>query len=172
MSDGQNARKSFSAKNIVLGTVAGVCFLVAGYNFVHKLTVQESDEASTAKLGGADSRWTPDSQIVETDAGKRMLWAGGPATGPEGEWFDITDSPLDEDGYEYGIGKDSIPAVDAPVYAPIGDRKRLFHAGLNDETIVFGYEHNGEARAFPIRFLNRHELVNDTIGGKPVTVGW
>ena len=37
---------------------------------------------------------------------------------------------------------------------------------------VIGFAHGGEARAYPIALLNHHELVNDTVGGKPVTVGW
>ena len=40
------------------------------------------------------------------------------------------------------------------------------------ELLVLGYANAGEARAYPIRLLNGHELVNDTVGGKPVTVGW
>jgi hypothetical protein len=30
----------------------------------------------------------------------------------------------------------------------------------------------GEARAYPLRILNRHELVNDVVGGDPVAIAW
>lgn len=33
-------------------------------------------------------------------------------------------------------------------------------------------DHNGDKRAWPIRILDFHEIVNDTIGGDPVAVTW
>lgn len=30
----------------------------------------------------------------------------------------------------------------------------------------------GDHRAYPIRMLSRHEIVNDVVGGKPVVVTW
>jgi hypothetical protein len=35
---------------------------------------------------------------------------------------------------------------------------------------VLSLEINGDARTYPIRVLTWHEIVNDTVGGKPVTV--
>ena len=43
-------------------------------------------------------------------------------------------------------------------------------ARIDDDTRVIGYAHNGEARAYPLFILDRHELVNDRVGGKPVRV--
>jgi hypothetical protein len=37
---------------------------------------------------------------------------------------------------------------------------------------VIGLEINGETRTYPVRVLNLHELVNDTVGGVPVAVTW
>ena len=110
--------------------------------------------------------------VRKTEDGRQWLWARGPRDAADGEWFEITDSPLDPDGYQYGIGKDSIPSIDEPEFIPISDRKKLREHGLSDKTIVIGYVHSGEAKAYPIAILNRHELVNDCVGGKPVTVGW
>ena len=42
----------------------------------------------------------------------------------------------------------------------------------NDEIMVIGYADGDDARAYPAALLDHHELVNDRIGGKPVTVGW
>ena len=42
----------------------------------------------------------------------------------------------------------------------------------NDEIDVIGYVDGDDARAYPIALLDQHELVNDNVGGKPVTVGW
>ncbi len=110
--------------------------------------------------------------FIETDDGRQLLWASGPRDIATGEWFDVTDSPLDPDGYQYGIGKDSIPAIDRPAFVAIDAREKLREHGIRDETVVIGYAHNREAKAYPISIMNRHELVNDQVGGKPVTVGW
>jgi hypothetical protein len=41
---------------------------------------------------------------------------------------------------------------------------------LDEGSLVIGVEHNGEARAYPIRFLVYHHQVRDTVGGKPVLI--
>ena len=41
---------------------------------------------------------------------------------------------------------------------------------LDDNAVVIGVENNGEAKAYPIRFLAYHHQVQDTVGGKPVLV--
>lgn len=41
-----------------------------------------------------------------------------------------------------------------------------------DEEYVIGVAWHDEARAYPIRLLSNHELVNDTIGGEPILVSW
>lgn len=35
---------------------------------------------------------------------------------------------------------------------------------------VIGVEIDGEARAYPLRYLNWHEVINDTLGGRPILV--
>ncbi len=42
---------------------------------------------------------------------------------------------------------------------------------LEDEYVI-GLALNGEARAYPIRLLSSHELVNDMVGGEPVLISW
>ena len=41
---------------------------------------------------------------------------------------------------------------------------------MNDSSIVVGIEYNGQAKAYPIRFLVYHHQVQDTVGGKPFIV--
>jgi Protein of unknown function (DUF3179) len=41
---------------------------------------------------------------------------------------------------------------------------------VNDNALVIGVENNGEAKAYPIRFLAYHHQVQDMVGGKPVFV--
>lgn len=111
------------------------------------------------------------SRPIITREGRTLLWARGARGSSEVEWFDVTESTIDPERFQYGIGKDTIPSIDSPQFLDADD-PRLRDAGIDDETRVIGFAHKGDARAYPLHILNRHELVNDTVGGKPVTVGW
>ena len=41
-----------------------------------------------------------------------------------------------------------------------------------DGTLVIGLEIDGESRAYPVGFLNRREMVIDSVAGIPVLVTW
>ncbi|HEX6223187.1 MAG TPA: DUF3179 domain-containing (seleno)protein [Chryseolinea sp.] len=41
---------------------------------------------------------------------------------------------------------------------------------LGDSSLVIGVAHNGEAKAYPVRYIAYHHQVRDTVGGKPVMV--
>ena len=65
------------------------------------------------------------------------------------------------------LGADGIPAVDAPKCLPA--------AGvgfLSDSAPVVVLDVNGDVRAYPLEILTWHELVNDTVGGLPVTISY
>ena len=74
--------------------------------------------------------------------------------------------PLDEIE-SGGPPKDGIPALTEPKYvaATAADFMR-------PEEQVIGVMLNGIARAYPIRILSWHELVNDKFGKLPVLVSW
>ena len=65
-----------------------------------------------------------------------------------------------------GPGKDGIPPIDEPKFITADEAA----AYLGDRKPVVAVEVNGEAKAYPIEILVWHEIVNDTIGGVPVTV--
>ncbi|MEM6462929.1 MAG: DUF3179 domain-containing protein [Pseudomonadota bacterium] len=64
-----------------------------------------------------------------------------------------------------GPPKDGIPSIDNPSFVDVSQMD-----GLDDMEPVMGLEINGDARAYPLRILMWHEIVNDTVGGVPVTV--
>jgi hypothetical protein len=64
-----------------------------------------------------------------------------------------------------GPPKDGIPAIDAPAFRPIAEVKDI----APNEPVI-GLEIAGDARAYPLRILIWHEIVNDVIGGTPVAV--
>ncbi len=128
----------------------------------------------------------PHSKKVKTDNGKTMLYGGkrgSDPTKPGGFWYDYTGSPIPAAELQFGIGKDAIPSIDDPMFVSPDDPRLLKYIPpspyrknqrpkSNDEIHVIGYTHGSVARAYPVSLLDRHELVNDNIDGKPVTVGW
>ncbi len=66
-----------------------------------------------------------------------------------------------------GVRKDGIPALTDPELIDPAE------AGyLQPDELVFGVEINGDARAYPFRFMDWHEMFNDVIGGVPVTLAY
>ncbi len=64
------------------------------------------------------------------------------------------------------VPRDGIPAITAPAMIPVGRA-----AGLDPREPVMTLEIDGAAgRAYPIRYLTWHEIVNDDLGGWPVAV--
>ncbi len=43
---------------------------------------------------------------------------------------------------------------------------------LPDRTPVVGIKVGSEARAYPIKFMNYHDVINDTLGGEPIVAVW
>ena len=41
---------------------------------------------------------------------------------------------------------------------------------MNDSTVVIAVEHEGVAKAYPVRYIVYHHQVRDTVGGKPIMV--
>ena len=64
-----------------------------------------------------------------------------------------------------GPPRDGIPSIDRPDFIPAAQANFL-----KAKDRIIGIQVNGEARAYPIKILNWHEIVNDTIQGKPVSV--
>ena len=64
-----------------------------------------------------------------------------------------------------GPPKDGIPSIDAPRFVPVAES-----SDLAATEPVIGLVVAGDARAYPLRILIRHEIVNDTVGGIPVAV--
>jgi hypothetical protein len=64
-----------------------------------------------------------------------------------------------------GPPKDGIPSIDNPKFANVSESQFMSNSDM-----VIGLEINGEVKAYPIFILVWHEIVNDTVGGTPVSV--
>jgi hypothetical protein len=68
---------------------------------------------------------------------------------------------------EGGPPKDGIPAIDRPRFS---GAQKPYPIELGEDEPVIAFAVDGDARAYPLRILMRHEIVNDVVGGRPVTV--
>lgn len=95
------------------------------------------------------------SSVAQPDAWKRQGWS-----------TDFSKHSIDYgEILSGGPPKDGIPSIDDPVFTPVAQ-----DTDLDDKEPVIGLEIDGDARAYPLRVLMWHEIVNDTVGGRPVTV--
>ena len=67
-----------------------------------------------------------------------------------------------------GPSKDGIPALTFPKVEP----GNLGNTWLNDDDFILGVVVSGHARAYPVRILNWHEIVNDRIGKKRFVISY
>ena len=103
-------------------------------------------------------------QTVITESKPRLLPAG-----PGRKPFDVTRHTITlSEITDGGPPRDGIPALDNPKFIFAQNVGRL----LKDSQRVLGVFLNGEAKAYPVRILNWHELVNDTAGGRAILVSW
>src|SRR3546814_20335327 len=75
---------------------------------------------------------------------------------------DVCSSDLIRSG---GPPKDGIPAIDDPQFRSVGAVSDL---PASEPVITLSVQN--DARAYPLRILTWHEIVNDTVGGLPVAV--
>lgn len=66
-----------------------------------------------------------------------------------------------------GPPKDGIPSIDDPRFVPAAE---VSNQDLAETEPVVGVIVNGKARAYPLRILTWHEIVNDEFDGVPITV--
>lgn len=69
-------------------------------------------------------------------------------------------------GVEQILPRGGIPAVFEPEFVTADA------ADITEDAWILGVEIGGEARAYSLNLLNRHEIVNDRIAGRPVAAVW
>lgn len=80
--------------------------------------------------------------------------------------FDLSNALIPESQiFKGGPAKDGIPAIDEPEFTSA--RKARF---IKNSDYILGLELAGIARAYPIKILNWHEVVNDRIGREQFSI--
>ncbi|WP_025899849.1 DUF3179 domain-containing protein [Sneathiella glossodoripedis] len=113
-------------------------------NLIAKLTVCVFGSLLFIKAAGADPdfwkyEW-PNTDFTKTSVNFQEILSGGPP-------------------------KDGIPAIDNPIFAPVGKI-----SGISKNEPVITVEISGKARAYPLQVLMWHEIVNDELAGIPISV--
>jgi hypothetical protein len=76
----------------------------------------------------------------------------------------------------HSIGGDRVHAILRPDAIPSIDQPQFVRASeatfMRDDEPVVGVIANGVAKAYSTWYLDHHEIVNDTVAGKPVAVTW
>jgi len=101
---------------------------------------------SLAQSGGAEARRLAGGEDWRTDFSRHSVPLSEIVTG--------------------GPPRDGIPPIDHPRFESVGEADRW----LDDRHPVVVVQAGGEARAYPLGILIWHEIVNDEVGGLPVTV--
>ncbi len=100
------------------------------------------------------------------------LWYWG---GIDRDFLDLFALPIDRDAMRIrfeeitwgGNRFDNIPSLDNPAMIPAAQADYML-----DDDLVFGVEINGDTRAYPLRIMGWHEMLNDVIGGVPVALAY
>lgn len=64
------------------------------------------------------------------------------------------------------VPKDTIPPLDFPEYETVEEANVWLFGG----DFVIGIENGKDARAYPVKIMNWHEIVNENVGGKEIVI--
>ena len=135
-------------------------YLVMGFTAVAAVMFT----ACTSETSGSPSASVPTPAPVPTLETERE----NPAiiTDRTGREWDVTPARdvygMNPDYFNYGLGIGAIPSVDDPTVLEEGNSG---YPSVDSRIQVFGVNHNGEQRAYSVRALTRHEVINDIYPG-------
>jgi hypothetical protein len=132
--------RSFSLWRIAAAVGVAMLVVVPTIFLLEKGGLLDTRPNAVQAQGGSGRRATPPFDLGNATVPREEIHSGGPA-------------------------KDGIPALSKP--KTIGAKAATYLAAGDR---VIGVAIGNEARAYPIRILNFHEIVNDVLGGQPIAV--
>ncbi|MEP1487737.1 MAG: DUF3179 domain-containing (seleno)protein [Algibacter sp.] len=96
--------------------------------------------------------------------GRKMLYGGK----KENEHFDITGCSLKDEQFHYGLGREVFPALLKPKFISVKEANQIW----SDSTRFLLAYSGKEAKAYAIKDLTRHEVVNDVLDGQPIMAAY
>ncbi len=92
--------------------------------------------------------------------GKKMLYGGK----DKNQHFDISGYSLKDEQFHYGIGRETFPALLKPEFSSVIEADKIWA-----DSTRFLLAHSGkEVKAYSVKDLTRHEVVNDVLNGQPI----
>ena len=86
----------------------------------------------------------------------------------EKEHFNITNCELKQEQFHYGIGREVFPALLQPEFISVQEADSIW-----DDSARFLLAYIGkEAKAYSIKDLTHHEVVNDVLDGEPIMASY
>ena len=103
---------------------------------------------------------------VEIDSKANVEWAENSYWQSEWPNTDFSNASLDlREILSGGVPKDGIRSVDDPKFMPVADEQEIAETEPVITVLI-----NGKGRAYPLRYLMFHEIVNDTFESMPISV--
>lgn len=98
-------------------------------------------------------------KFFEVD-GEKMLYGGEDST----QHFNITDYDLKGEQFHYGIGRERFPALLKPEFVSVQEADSIW---ADSTRFIVAYSGN-DVKAYSVKDLTRHEVVNDVLNGEPI----
>ncbi len=92
--------------------------------------------------------------------GRKMLYGGKDSL----QNFDISNTELNNKQFHYGIGREAFPALLKPKFTTIKSADSLWN---DDDRFILAYSGN-DVKAYSVKDLTHHEVVNDVLNGEPI----
>ena len=98
-------------------------------------------------------------KFFEVD-GEKMLYGGKDST----QHFNITNYDLKDEQFHYGIGRERFPALLKPEFVTVKEADSIWA----DSTRFILAHAGNDVKAYSVKDLTRHEVVNDVLNGEPI----
>ena len=118
----------------------------------------ETTKAATIKKPQRPSAYK-NGKFFDVD-GKKMLYGGK----DNFQHFDITNYDLKDEQFHYGIGREVFPALLQPEFTTIEAVDSLWN---DEDRFILAYS-GDDVKAYSVKDLTRHEVVNDVLNGEPI----
>lgn len=152
-------KKKKITKTILVGI--GLLLIIACKNTTNEV-IQEKDEDKTETE--KPSKKQRPSALKKgkffTVNDKQMLYGGKDST----QHFDITNYTLKDEQFHYGIGREAFPALLEPEFISVQEADSIWE---DDARFIVAYA-GDEVKAYSVKDLTRHEVVNDQLNGEPI----
>ena len=99
-----------------------------------------------------------------TTDGQELLYGGKDST----QHFQVHNLSLKKKQFHYGIGREAFPALLSPEFISLEAADTIWH---DSTRFLVAYSGN-EVKAYSIKDLTRHEIVNDSLDGRPIMAAY